>query len=65
MQYYILCYARAAVHFSGGQNMSYQSRKSMNMELGDNLSGESEFRFSPTLAVVVLVVLVVLETVVK
>ena len=45
--------------------MSYQSRKSMNMELGDNLAGESEFRFSPTLAVVVLVVLVVLETVVK
>ena len=45
--------------------MSYQSRKSMNMELGDNLSSESEFRFSPALAIVVLVVLVVLETVVK
>jgi hypothetical protein len=45
--------------------MSYQSRKSMNMELSDNLTGESEFHFSPVLAVVVLVVLVVLETVVK
>jgi hypothetical protein len=61
----MLCYARPAVHFSGGQNMSYQSRKSMNMELSDNLASDSEFHFSPVLAVVVLVVLVVLETVVK
>jgi len=61
----MLCYADSAVHFSGGQKMSYQSRKSMDMDLSESLTNESEFQLSPGWTVVFIVVLVFLLMLVK
>jgi hypothetical protein len=45
--------------------MSYQSRKSLNMELSHSLSGDSDFQLSPAVAVVLVVVLAFLLMIVK
>ncbi|MDP2804719.1 MAG: hypothetical protein Q8O24_02140 [Gallionellaceae bacterium] len=45
--------------------MSYQSRKSMNMDLSETFGGDSDFQLSPTVAVVLVVVLAFLLMVVK
>ncbi len=45
--------------------MSYQSRKSMDMDLSESLTNESEFQLSPGWTVVFIVVLVFLLMLVK
>jgi ABC-type sugar transport system permease subunit len=51
--------------FQEGKTMSYQSRKSIGMELSEGLGNDSEFELSPTWTIVFIVVLAFLLMVVK